>query len=164
MESERRFFLIIIVFLCGIIAGFCICALSPLSFDDWKKDGKIKYIYTDDAPKPIGPYSQGILCNGFFYTAGQIGILPSGEIISSDLSDQTDQVMKNLKAVLASEGLSFSDVLSVKIYLTDIEGFDVVNSIYGSYFPSNAPARSVIEVSSLPGGAKIEMDMIAVKN
>lgn len=119
-------------------------------------------VNTPNAPKAIGPYSQGIKANGFLFISGQIPLEPeSGQMTALDAVTQTHQVMKNLQAVLAAEGLTLADIVKTTIFLTDLGEFQRVNEAYGSYFEVDPPARSTIQVPALPKGAKVEIEAIA---
>ena len=121
----------------------------------------INKISTDKAPKAIGPYSQAILCGGILYTSGQIALSPeSGELVGENIAEQTEQIMKNLSAVLAEAGTSFDNVVKTTCFLADIADFAVFNEVYGKYITS-APARSCVAVKSLPNGALAEVEVIA---
>ncbi len=121
-----------------------------------------KIISTSDAPAAIGPYSQAIRSGDFIFCSGQIPLDPkSGQIVSDDVGAQTRRVLDNVSAVLRSEGVSLSDVLKTTIFLTDLGNFQIVNEIYGSYFNNQPPARSTVQVSALPKGAKVEIEVIA---
>lgn len=121
----------------------------------------INKISTDKAPKAIGPYSQAILCGGMLYTSGQIALSPeSGELVGENIAEQTEQIMKNLSAVLAEAGTSFQNVVKTTCFLADIADFAVFNEVYGKYITS-APARSCVAVKSLPKGALAEVEVIA---
>ncbi len=122
-----------------------------------------KAISTDKAPQAIGPYSQGIQVGEFLFLSGQIPLDPStGEMVREDIQGQTRRVMENLKAVLESQGLTMESVVKTTIFLTDMGNFAKVNEIYGGYFSENPPARSTVQVSSLPRGVAIEIEAIAV--
>ena len=122
----------------------------------------INKISTDKAPKAIGPYSQAILCGGMLYTSGQIALSPeNGELVGENIAEQTEQIMKNLSAVLAEAGTSFDNVVKTTCFLADIADFAVFNEVYGKYITS-APARSCVAVKSLPKGALAEVEVIAV--
>ncbi len=125
----------------------------------------MKYITNaPNAPEAIGPYSQAVLTGNLMFLSGQVPLNPaSGKIESEDIADQTTQVMKNLAAVLNSEGLSFKNVAKATIYLTDLNNFQIVNEIYDSHLGGVKPARATIQISALPKGAKVEIEMIAVK-
>ena len=121
----------------------------------------IDKISTDKAPKAIGPYSQAVLCGGMLYTSGQIALSPeSGELVGDSIAEQTEQIMKNLSAVLEAAGTSFENVVKTTCFLADIADFAVFNEVYGKYITS-APARSCVAVKSLPKGALAEVDVIA---
>ena len=120
-------------------------------------------ITTDKAPKAIGPYSQAVKAGGFLFCSGQIPLDPvTGELLDSEISEQTDLVMDNIAAVLAAAGLTFTDVVKSTIYLTDLANFGAVNEVYGRRFPANPPARSTVEAQGLPRGAKVEIEVIAL--
>jgi 2-iminobutanoate/2-iminopropanoate deaminase len=124
-----------------------------------------KIISTSDAPAAIGPYSQAIRSGNFIFCSGQIPLDPnSGEMVGDDIGAQTRQVLDNISGLLKSEGLSLDDVLKTTIFLTDLGNFQIVNEIYGSYFNNQPPARSTVQVSALPKGAKIEIEIIARAN
>jgi 2-iminobutanoate/2-iminopropanoate deaminase len=124
-----------------------------------------KIISTSDAPAAIGPYSQAIRSGKFIFCSGQIPLDPnSGEMVGDDIGAQTQQVLDNISGLLKSEGLSLDDVLKTTIFLTDLGNFQIVNEIYGSYFNNQPPARSTVQVSALPKGAKIEIEIIARAN
>jgi 2-iminobutanoate/2-iminopropanoate deaminase len=121
-----------------------------------------KIISTNEAPGAIGPYSQGVRSGNFLFCSGQIPLDPkSGQIISGDIAVQTRRVLDNIAAVLRADGLTFDNVVKTTIFLTDLGDFQTVNEIYGSYFKQDPPARSTVQVSALPKGAKIEIDAIA---
>lgn len=121
----------------------------------------IKKISTDKAPKAIGPYSQAVLCGGMLYTSGQIALSPeSGELVGENIAEQTEQIMKNLSAVLEKAGTSFDNVVKTTCFLADIADFAAFNEVYGRYITS-APARSCVAVKSLPKGALAEVEVIA---
>lgn len=120
-------------------------------------------IQSAEAPEAIGPYSQAIKANGFLFTSGQIAIDPKiGQMTAVDPVAQTRQVMENLRAILAAEGLTFADVVKTTIFLTDLGDFQRVNDAYGSYFQVDPPARSTVQVAALPKGAKVEIEAVAV--
>ena len=123
-----------------------------------------KIIKTDKAPLPVGPYNQAILVDKTLYISGQVAINPeNNEVIKGSVEDATKLIMKNIQSILDEAGFNFKDVVRSKIYLTDMNNFSKVNAIYGSYFKKNyEPARTTIEVSSLPLGVDVEIDMIAV--
>lgn len=124
-------------------------------------------IYTSDAPEPIGPYSQAVLVDEkTMYVSGQIPIdAATGLLVKGSVEEQTHQVMKNIKAILLSEGMSFSQVVKVSIFVTDMSFFTQVNQVYGSYFQDVEifPARETIQVAALPKQVNVEISCIAVK-
>lgn len=124
----------------------------------------IKAIQTDNAPKAIGPYSQAIDTGDFVYVSGQIPINPeTGEIVAGGIEEQTNQVMKNIEAVLTASNLTFSNAVKFTIYIKEMNDFATVNEVYGKYLSTPYPARATVEISQLPKGALIEMDVIAKK-
>ena len=121
-----------------------------------------KKISTDKAPSAIGPYSQGVIANGFLYTAGQIPLDPaSGKMIDGGIVEQTDRVMENLQEVLRSAGATWNDVVKTTVYLHDLANFPIVNEVYGKWIGDARPARSTVQVTALPRGAMVEIDAIA---
>ena len=121
-----------------------------------------KEIYTERAPKPIGPYSQGMMMGNNLYTAGQIAIISeSGELYSGDIKGETKLVMEHLKAILAEAGMTFENVVKCSIFLSDLGTFVDVNEVYGSYFQAPFPVRETVEVSKLPKGVNVEISLIA---
>jgi 2-iminobutanoate/2-iminopropanoate deaminase len=121
-------------------------------------------INTTDAPAPIGPYSQAVLANGFLYVSGQIAINPAtGELTMDSIKSETEQVMRNLNAVLLEAGFEFPDILKTTIFLSDMSLFAEVNEIYGSYFQSDFPARETVAVKGLPKGVNVEISVVAYK-
>ena len=121
-----------------------------------------KIIRTDNAPAPIGPYSQAVQYGGMLFISGQVPIDPkTGNVIQTDIQAETKQVMENLKAILDEAGMSFSNIIKTTIFLMDMEQFAQVNEVYGSYFGEGAPARETVQVSGLPKGVNVEISMIA---
>ncbi len=122
-------------------------------------------IFTDRAPKPIGPYSQAIKVGDFLFISGQIAIDPvSGLFEAGDISIQTTMVIENIKKILQEASFTFDDVIKTTIYLKNMEDFPTVNNIYAEYVKKPYPARSTVEVSNLPKGALVEIDVIAYKS
>ena len=122
-----------------------------------------KIISTSEAPAAIGPYSQAVRSGNFLFCSGQIPLDPkSGQIVSGDIATQTRRVLDNIGAVLKAEGLAFEHIVKTTIFLTDLGDFQAVNEIYGSYFGQQPPARSTVQVSALPKGANVEIEIIAV--
>jgi len=123
----------------------------------------MKVVKTDQAPQAIGPYSQAVVVNGMIFCSGQIPIDTSGKIVSDDVAGQTRQVINNLASVLTSAGSGLDKVVKTTIYLTDINEFENVNEVYGSFFNgNNKPARATVEVSRLPKDVKVEIDCVAI--
>ncbi len=121
-------------------------------------------IRTDRAPAAIGPYSQAILAGDTLYCSGQIAIdSETGVLVTSTLETETEQVLKNLGAVLRSAHLDYEDVVRCTVYLTNIDDYAVVNEIYAQYFREDPPARETVAVNALPRGARVEISCIAVK-
>ena len=121
-------------------------------------------INTTNAPAPIGPYSQAVLANGFLYVSGQVAINPAtGELAMATLKEETEQVMRNLSAVLLEAGFEFSHILKTTIFLSDMGLFAEVNDIYGAYFEGDFPARETVAVKGLPKGVNVEISVIAYK-
>ena len=121
-----------------------------------------KIISTSEAPAAIGPYSQAVRSGRFLFCSGQIPLDPkSGQIVPGDIAAQTRRVLDNIAAVLRAEGLTFDNVVKTTVFLTDLGDFQTVNEIYGSYFKQDPPARSTVQVSALPKGAKVEIEVIA---
>jgi 2-iminobutanoate/2-iminopropanoate deaminase len=121
-----------------------------------------KPIFTSEAPAAIGPYSQGMRSGRFLFCSGQIPLDPkSGEIVSGDIATQTRRVLDNIAAILRMEGLTFDHIIKTTIFLTNLGDFQAVNETYGSYFKQDPPARSTVQVSALPRGANVEIEVIA---
>ncbi len=117
---------------------------------------------SENAPAPIGPYSQAVEVGGFIFCSGQIALdAKTGQVVSGGVSEQTKKVMQNIEAVLSSAGLTFSNVIKTTIFLIDMNDFASVNEIYAGYFKDAPPARSTIAVSGLPKGVKVEIEVIA---
>src|SRR2546422_8868207 len=122
-----------------------------------------KIISTPEAPAAVGPYSQAVRVGSTIYCAGQIPLDPkSGQIVSQEISEQTRRVLDNITAVLKAEGLTFDNIVKTTIFLTDLGDFQRVNEMYASYFKQQPPARSTIQVSALPKGARVEIEAIAM--
>ena len=120
-------------------------------------------VATDNAPKAIGPYSQGIKAGNLLFVSGQVPIDPAtGNIIEGDIKTQTDRVMRNLTAILEAGGASMDHVVRCTVYLADMNDFAAMNDVYGSYFSQPAPARATIQAVRLPKDARVEIDVIAV--
>ncbi len=121
-----------------------------------------KVILTDDAPAPIGPYSQAILAGGFVFCSGQVGMNPkTKQMMMSSIAEETRQCLENLRAVLKKAGSSMENAVRATVYLTDLADFKEMNDVYREYFPKEPPARATVEVSKLALGARVEIDLIA---
>ena len=122
----------------------------------------MKTVTTQNAPAPIGPYSQAAITGNTLFISGQVPIDPeSGTMVSGDIAAETHQVMKNLKAVLAEAGADFSNVVKSSIFITNMDDFKAINEVYGSYLNTPYPARETVEVRRLPANARVEISMIA---
>ena len=122
----------------------------------------IKSLHTDRAPAAIGPYSQAVVANGLLFTAGQIPLDPtSGQVVEGDVVAQTEQVLRNLGAVLDSAGATWIDVVRSTVFLTDMRDFPRMNEVYARVMGDARPARSTVQVSGLPRGVLVEIDLIA---
>lgn len=119
-------------------------------------------IHTTQAPAAVGPYSQAVRSGNLLFTAGQVALDPAtGKLVEGDVRAQTEQVMKNLAAVLTAAGASFAQVVKTTVFLADIGDFAAMNEVYGRYVGPNPPARSAFQVAALPLGARVEIEMIA---
>ena len=122
----------------------------------------IKTVHTDRAPAAIGPYSQAIVANGFIFTAGQIALdAASGQVVAGDVVAQTERVLLNLRAILEEAGSSFADVVKTTVFLADMADFPRVNEVYAKAFGNARPARSTVQVSALPRGVNVEVELVA---
>lgn len=141
---------------------FILPIIATLLFQNIAFSQQKEVIKTDKAPVPIAPYSQAIKSNGFLFVAGQIGLDPSTrKLVEGGFEAETEQVMENIKAILTAAGASMAAIVNTTIYLKDINNFSKVNEIYGKYFTANFPARTTVGVANLPGGANIEIAVIA---
>lgn len=124
-----------------------------------------KIIITPNAPAPIGPYNQAVLKGNTLYTSGQIAINPeTGELVLESIEQETQQVMRNMKAVLKAADMTFENVVKSSIFIADMNDFGKINDVYGSYFnEENAPARETVQVAKLPKNVNVEISMIAIK-
>ncbi|MDB4882644.1 MAG: endoribonuclease [Gemmatimonadetes bacterium] len=122
----------------------------------------LKTIHTDKAPEAIGPYSQAVVANGFLFTAGQIALDPvTMKIVDGDIVAQTEQVFRNLGAVLAASGAAWTDVVKSTVFLMDMRDFPRMNEVYARIVGDARPARSTVQVSGLPRGVLVEIDLVA---
>jgi 2-iminobutanoate/2-iminopropanoate deaminase len=127
-----------------------------------ESNGLKKVIATDQAPKAIGPYSQAILVDGTLYLAGQIALDPSsGKLVEGGIEVQTHRVMQNLNAVLDAAGYQFDDVVQTQVFLSNLNHYKAMNSVYATYFEERPPARAVVEAARIPRDALVEIMMVA---
>ncbi|WP_298827224.1 RidA family protein [uncultured Piscinibacter sp.] len=121
-----------------------------------------RIIETRSAPTPVGPYSQAVVLDGWIWTSGQVALDPStGKLVGDDAAAQADRTLQNIQAILEAGGSSLAQVVRSAVYLTDMDDFAAVNAVYRKYFPSAFPARVCVEVSRLPLGALVEIDVTA---
>jgi 2-iminobutanoate/2-iminopropanoate deaminase len=121
-----------------------------------------KYVSTSQAPPPIGPYSQGVISGGFLFCSGQIALDPgTGELVDGDVAVQTEQVLRNVIAVLREAKMGPENVVKATVYLADMADFPRMNEVYGRYLGARPPARTTIAAAALPRGVKVEIDVIA---
>jgi len=119
-------------------------------------------VNTLDAPAPIGPYAQAVKTGNLLFISGQIALVAeTGELITISIAEETHQVMKNLQAILKSEGADFSNIIKTNIFLSGMEHFSIVNEVYGQYFSGDYPARETVAVKGLPRNVNVEISMIA---
>jgi 2-iminobutanoate/2-iminopropanoate deaminase len=120
-------------------------------------------VATADAPQAIGPYSQAITIDKLVFCSGQIPLTPTGTIVAGDISDQTRQVLTNLKAVLEASGSSLAQVLKTTVFLADMSDFTAMNAVYAEFFTAEPPARSTVQVARLPRDVRVEIEAIALR-
>ena len=147
------------IVLLGLI---CSCGTSQKTVNN---KAMKRIIYTENASKPIGPYSQGVLIDEkTLYVSGCVGIIPAtGEVVAGNIQDETKQVMLNLQSILKAAGMEFSNVVKATIFLTDLNDFTAMNEIYGAFFTGDYPARETVQVSKLPKNVRVEISVIAVR-
>ena len=122
----------------------------------------LRTTHSDKAPAAIGPYSQAVIANGLLFTAGQVALDPASmQVVEGDIVTQTEQVLRNLDAVLASAGASWTDVVKTTVFLTDMRDFARMNEVYARVMGDARPARSTVQVSGLPRGVQVEIELIA---
>ena len=122
-------------------------------------------IFTEDAPKAIGPYSQAVKAGGFTFISGQVAINPkTGDLMNSSIEDQAEQVLQNLIAICKQANASLSDIVKLTIYITNMNDFSIVNEAMQRHFVEPYPARATVEVSALPLGVNVEMDVILINH
>jgi len=128
-----------------------------------RKVSGLGVVATDAAPKAIGPYSQAIMTDSLVFTAGQVALDPkNGELVGRTTAEQTEQVLANLRAVLAAAGTTLQNVIKTTVYLADMADFAQMNEVYAKHFGSHKPARSTVQAAGLPKGARVEIDVIAL--
>lgn len=155
---SKKLVLPVSIVLVAVLAWFVLPGTSDASDKTRKKS-----IETANAPKAIGPYSQAVVSNGMVYAAGQIGLDPgTGKLVEGGIEAETEQVLKNLGAVLKASNSDFDNVVKTTIFLADINDFAKVNEIYGRYFKAPFPARSTVQVARLPRDARVEIEVVAV--
>jgi len=124
----------------------------------------MQIVQTKEAPRAIGPYSQAIVADGLVFTAGQIALDPaSGEVVATDIVGQTEQVLRNLAAVLEAAGSRMSKVVKTTVYLADMAEFTAMNEVYARHFGDHKPARSTVQAAGLPKNVRVEIDVVAVQ-
>lgn len=121
----------------------------------------MEFVNTTKAPAAIGPYAQAVKIGDMLYTSGQIPLTADGQIVEGRIEEQTKQVFRNVKAILDEAGATIQQVVKVTVFLTDLTNFERVNALYAEFFQDHTPARSCIEVSKLPKGAQIEIELVA---
>jgi len=159
MAVDKNTIILALVFACGLLAGVL---LAGVLSSQPAHPGK-QVIFTEKAPRPIGPYSQAIASGNHVFLSGQIGIDPATGNITGTPEEQTTRAMENLRAVLQDSGLGFEDVVQTRIYLVNMSDWIAVNGIYSGYFTGNYPARAAVQVAGLPKGAAVEIEMVAQK-
>ena len=151
MKNDKPIFLILCTILIAI-SYFFIYERNSMSKE---------IIFTEKAPKAIGPYSQAVKANGFLFVSGQIPLNPAtGDLMIASIEDQAEQVIKNLTSICEAANLTLSDIVKLTIYITDMKDFAVVNEAMLKHFKEPYPARATVEVSALPLGVNVEMDAI----
>jgi 2-iminobutanoate/2-iminopropanoate deaminase len=148
----------------ALISLGCMTIIGPSLFSCKKRSDAMKQeINTEKAPKAIGPYSQGIIANGFVFASGQIALNPAtGELNTGSVEEQAHLVLTNLKAVIEASGSSMDKVVKCTVFLQDMNDYGAVNAIYGEYFNAPYPARAAIQVARLPKDVKVEIEAIAI--
>jgi 2-iminobutanoate/2-iminopropanoate deaminase len=143
----------------SVIAVF---ALTLAACTPTQRDGGLRTIAVEGAPKAVGPYAQGIVANGLLYTAGQTARDPAtGNPVSGDIVVQTNRVLDNVEAILKGAGCTLQDVIKVTVFMTDLGDFAKMNEAYAVRFGSHRPARSTVQVPKLPANAQLEIDVVA---
>ena len=123
----------------------------------------IGFVSTPNAPRAIGPYSQAVRVNGLLFTAGQVGFDPAtGELVDGGITEQTERVLANIRAILEAERLDLASVVKTTVFLVDMADFAAMNDVYAHAFGDHRPARSTVAVAALPRGARVEIEAVAV--
>ena len=148
-----------------VCLAFSLIAITYNAFNNINKNNMKRIINTSNAPKPIGPYNQAVISGNLMFISGQVAFDPNtNKLVLDDIQTETKQVMENLKSILEEADLSFNDVVKTTIFLSNMDDFQQVNEVYGSYFSNDqAPARETVEVSRLPKDVNVEISMIARK-
>lgn len=146
-----------------VLAGLLSAAASRVFAANGRSKAMKKQVQTENAPKAIGPYSQGIVANGFVFCSGQIPIDPAtGELNMGTIEEQTRLVLKNVGAVLEAAGSSFDNVVKTTVFLQDMDDFAKMNAVYAEFFKAPSPARATVQVARLPRDVKVEIEAVAV--
>lgn len=120
-------------------------------------------VFTENAPRAVGPYSQAVIAGGMVFTAGQVGIDPAvGQLVTGGIREQAEQALKNIGAILEAAGSATAQVVKTTVFLQDMNDFAEMNSVYGEVFGENPPARSTVQVAKLPLGALVEIEAVAL--
>ena len=160
-HMKRKSTLVVVTVLVSIVC-LMLVGCGHAAKNEKNASGSLQVVTTADAPAAIGPYSQGIIANGFVYASGQIALDPkTGELVGTDIQTQSEQVMKNITALLQAAGTDTNHVVKTTCYLADINDFSAFNEVYGKYFNETLPARSAVGVAALPKGALVEVEVIA---
>jgi 2-iminobutanoate/2-iminopropanoate deaminase len=159
MAFEAKTRNLIFALVAALLTGLALYAIVAPLYQPPAKN----ILFTRQAPEPIGPYSQGVQYGDFVFISGQIGLDPVTGNLPATVDGQTIQVMENLKAILAEAGLDFTSVVQTRIFLTDLQDFTTVNGVYQRYFEGAYPARATVQVAGLPKGAKVEIEMVAMR-
>lgn len=159
MSALGKGVVLCIVLVIGIIIGLCLAYAVFSSLQ-----GGVNIVtFTNTAPKPIGPYSQAVGSSDYLFLSGQIGIDPATGNLSESTENQTVRAMENIREVLKAEDLGFSHVVQTRIFLTNLSDLDTVNRVYSRYFTDRFPSRSTVGAAWLPKGARVEIEMIALR-
>lgn len=144
-----------------LIVSAVLVTFSIFSFT--QKTPEREIIYTDKAPKPIGPYSQAVKIGNTLYVAGQVGFTLQGKLDTTSVENECRQALNNAKAIVEAAGMNMQQVVKATLFVTDLKKFSKINEVYGTYFPINPPARETVGVAALPKGARFEVSLVVVK-